>query len=190
MPGVCLECGSKKSDGVKFPANVETACEKCWEPYPAGFSHHGPWPVFVQKKQKGHVLDAKYQQAKRLKMGAERAAWRGDDVKDRDEVAIRVTECMVGPSRSDLTALLEGTTPEELGMQLQLLQKPGGEKYKGALLPGPMSPWPKFEFTRTKVIEQTATVLTGLDQMYAQQPEDIFEFLRKKTWRSTKFEEL
>ena len=63
-------------------------------------------------------------------------------------------------------------------MQLQTLEAPCGKQYKGALMPDPSCPFPRFEYASTKRIASSSLSLSSDQRLYEQQPQDAFKYVR------------
>lgn len=108
----------------------------------------------------------------------EAPTWHPCEVADSDVVEIRRIETRVGPSRSDLVDMLEGTTPEELGMKLEPLERADGTPYRGVLMPDPQNPWPRFEYCSIKRLSTKCIKMEAQQQVHESQPTDTMNYIK------------
>lgn len=185
--GVCCNCGIERSQNTPFPPKIDNACVACFAPFPSAFSQHGTFAEFVEKKSKSAELQASYDQARRVLLKKETVNWPPCEVADEDGFRVNHIVSMVGPSRADLCKLLEGTTPEDLGIKLENLEHPDGSTYKGLLIPDPQCPWPRFEFISSRSVKKSHTRMDKSAQIYQTQPEDSMRYIKNQKLESSKF---
>ena len=135
--GKCLVYDVSKSPDDPFHLGVH-CCLKDWEVYFA-FTHLGTFDDFVQIKSNDEQIAKQIQQARQLVSKKGSATWPATEVREEDEVEVKVSTPMIGPSKAQIEKWT-GCTPEELGMQLLTLTDVHHNAYKGVLMPDPITP--------------------------------------------------
>ena len=105
------------------------------------FTHLGTFGGFVQIKSNDEQIAKRIQQARQLLSKKASATWPATEVREEDEVEVKVSTPMIGPSKAQIETWT-GCTPEELGMQLLTVTDVHDNAYKGVLMPDPMRPYP------------------------------------------------
>ena len=143
----------------------------------------------VKVKSNVEQIAKQIQQARQLLSRKASATWPATEVREEDEVEVKVSTPMIGQSKAQI-GKWTGCTPEELGMQFLTLTDAHHNAHKGVLMPNPMRPYTCFELSSKTTVKKSQVKMPADKQIFQEQADDSFKFCKGKRLDDDKFNKL
>ena len=180
-PSTCLSCKAQKVGGGPKWSSITVACDECFNVYlKGGFTIDGDFESWVRARDADSEKQADFQEAKKNLVEGAAGDWMPQVVNEDGEVSVKISKVMIGLTRADLVDILHGVAPESLGIKLQDLKNESNDVYRGLLIPDPVSPHTRYEFSRTAKARVTTEAMSKDSQVFAKQAARTFDYCKNQ----------
>lgn len=166
--------------GAKQPSGDK--CLSCWRAYIRGMTMEGDFDEVVAKCESDSDMEARFQACVRPvedEMERELPAFFRDTVYEGDSYDLQTSWHCVGVTPSQFEQLT-GRLPADLGIKLQDLPGPRGDRFKGVLMRSWDSPYVHYTLSRRQTCAKETERMPATDHSYKDQGARTQEFLNKE----------
>lgn len=159
----------------------------CYATYYWAFKHVGSFAKVVEQCQADVAFNDVFDSAKKVYKSVMPPEWdQTSEVSDNTRMTLTVSKSLVGIPRADYQQAFD-ISPEQVGHRLETLKDIHDNSYKGVLMLDPQSPFLRYTYQRSLEVEAHTLKMAGPSQLFADQPQEIFDATVKERENSSKF---
>jgi hypothetical protein len=159
----------------------------CYATYYWAFRHVGSFAKVVEQCQADAAFNDLFDSAKKVYKSLMPPEWdQSSEVSDNTRMTLTVSKSLVGVPRADYQQAFD-ISPEQVGHRLETLKDIHDNSYKGVLIMDPQSPFSRYTYQRSLEVEAHKLKMTGPSQLFAEQPQEVFDATVKERELSSQF---